>query len=141
MGLSQDEKNKLQVFSNMPLNRIQTETIIGRKLTDAEWESRNHDYLTNAERKSRNKDYRKIFTPIARQAANTALKRQRLKASENKFKIVAHQAAKVGARKQLKAAKESDDKFHLCKNCFEIEQIITEYLPLETMRKSIEKNY
>ena len=51
MGLSQDEKNKLQVFSNMPLNRIQTETIIGRKLTDAEWESRNHDYLTNADGK------------------------------------------------------------------------------------------
>jgi len=83
MGLSQDEKNRLEVFNNIPLNRIQTETIIGRKLTDAEWESRNHDYLTNAERKSRNKDYRKIFTPITRQAANTALKRQRLKASEN----------------------------------------------------------
>ena len=46
------------------------------------------------------------------------MKRQHLKALENKFKIVAHQAAKVGARKQLKAAKEPDDKFHFVKSLF-----------------------
>ena len=64
MGLSQDEKNKLQVFSNMPLNRIQMETIIGRELTDAEWESRNQDYP-------------KICSPIAKQAAKTRNSKQR----------------------------------------------------------------
>src|SRR5271170_4541549 len=105
MGLSEKEQSRLAKFGNLKLDRIQTETIIRRDLTNAEW-------------KSLNKDYHKIFTPIARQAANTALKRQRLKSSENKFKIIAHEAAKVGARKQAKAAKEPDDNFHLVKSLF-----------------------
>ena len=59
MGLSEEEKNKLQIFSKIKLDRNQIDVILGRQLTNAEW-------------KSMTKDYRKIFTPIAKQAANTA---------------------------------------------------------------------
>ena len=142
MGLSQDEKNKLQVFSNIPLNRIQTETIIGRKLTDAEWESRNHDYP-------------KICSPIAKQAVKAAIQNKGVKEhkkfegskqlkyfstfwksidrsqdSENAksiratrysklYKSVAQEAADVGYRKQFKTNIEDEkNKFHFVKSLF-----------------------
>ena len=57
MGLSESEKNKLQVFTNISLSKNQIEVIIGRTLTNSEW-------------KSLNRDYKKIFTQITKQVAN-----------------------------------------------------------------------
>src|SRR6476469_3965254 len=59
MGLSESEKTKLQVFNNISLSKNQTEVIIGRTLTNSEWNSLN-------------KDYKKIFTQIAKQTATVA---------------------------------------------------------------------
>ena len=37
MGLTDAELNKLKLFSNVKLDRNQTEVILGRKLSDDEW--------------------------------------------------------------------------------------------------------
>ena len=37
MGLSESEKNKLQAFTDISLNKNQIEVIIGRTLTKSEW--------------------------------------------------------------------------------------------------------
>ena len=66
MGLSEEDRTKLKAFSNVILNRNQIDIILGRQLTNAEW-------------KSMTKDYRKIFTPIAKQAANIANRKGYLK--------------------------------------------------------------
>ena len=41
MGLTEEEKGRLKLFRNEKLDRNQTEVILGRKLDDAEWNSRN----------------------------------------------------------------------------------------------------
>ena len=66
MGLSQYEKEKLVAFSNIQLDRNQTEIIIGRKLENSEW-------------KKINRDYKKIFSALARQDANVGKRKNRLK--------------------------------------------------------------
>jgi len=77
------ELNKLDSFSNLKLNRKQVEIILGRKLTKSEWKT-----VTP-------KDYCKIFTPIAKQAANTANVKGYLKPNYAKiFKDVADQQIK-----------------------------------------------
>ena len=82
MGLSDEEKNKLQMFSKMKLDRNQIDLILGRQLTNAEWNS-----MT--------KDYRKIFIPIAKQAANIANRKGYLKPNYAKiFRDIADQQIK-----------------------------------------------
>jgi len=110
MGLTEIEKSKLQLFSNVKLDRQQTETVIGRKLTNKEW-------------KVISKDYRKIFTPIAKQAAKIARMKNYTKfKNENYFKPtltrVAAQAALKGRRRLLWKTPEAVDKYHFVKSLF-----------------------
>jgi len=121
MGLSQDEKNKLKLFSNLKLDRTQTETILCRQVTNQEW-------------KSINKDYRKIFTPIARQAAKIAARKQqqqppvtdtvqaqaiRANRYSKLYKSVAKEAAEAGFRKLFKTNIEDEkNKYHFVKSLF-----------------------
>ncbi len=83
MALTKDESHKLESFSTLKLNRNQIEIILGRKLTNREW------------KKIAPKDYRKIFTPIAIQAANTASIKGYLKPNYSKiFRDIADQEIK-----------------------------------------------
>jgi hypothetical protein len=66
MALSSEEKKTLQTFSSLNLNKIQVETILRRKLTDREWRS----YI---------RDYKQLFSNIAKQAANVATKKFKVK--------------------------------------------------------------
>ena len=66
MALTQAERNSLQVFKGINLNRNQVEIIINRALTDREWKVYNHDY-------------KPIFKNIAKQAANVAEKKFKIK--------------------------------------------------------------
>jgi len=83
MALTEDELNKLEFFSKLKLDRNQVEIILGRKLTKSEW------------RNIKPKDYCKIFTPIAKQAANTANVKGYLKPNYAKiFRDIADQQIK-----------------------------------------------
>src|SRR5260221_14078584 len=114
MGLSVEEKNKLQIFHNLQLTRNQIETILGRKISNAEWKSIDPNY------------YDKIFKPIAVQAAKKATKRGYLRSTKKSteyaikdiFKKVAIQAAKVAKRKQKKKSEEPEDNFHFIKSLY-----------------------
>ena len=112
MVLSNDERKKLELISSLKLDRNGTELILGRKLSNAEW-------------KSISRDYKKIFTPIAKQAAKLASKKYSVKKEDNlklKYKDIAIQAAKVAKRKLNKTIKdEPDDKYHFIKSMFKEE--------------------
>jgi hypothetical protein len=66
MALSSEEKKTLQTFSGLSLNKNQIETILRRTLTDRKW-------------RSYNRDYKSIFNRIAKQAANSATKKFKVK--------------------------------------------------------------
>ena len=120
MGLSEEDKNKLKLFSNLKLDRIQTEALEGREITNREW-------------KSITKDYRKIFTPIARQVAKIAVRKQQPAINKNSeqaqttranrysklYKSVAQEAADVGFRKEFKTNLEDEkNKYHFLRSLF-----------------------
>ena len=114
MVLSYEEQNKLELFKNITLNRDQIDALLNRKITSSEWKSIN------------SKDYKKVFTPIAIQAAKSATRKGYLKTVEvcpllqlkHTFKTIAEQAAKVAARKQIKVAEEPSDKYHFTTSLF-----------------------
>ena len=74
MALTKEEKQKLDLFKSMKLDRLQTQTILGRELTDPEWEM-----LTP-------KDYKVIFKQIATEAAKKARKANYLKPANVEIK-------------------------------------------------------
>jgi len=83
MVLTEDELTKLESFSSLKLKWDQVKIILRRKLTKSEWKT-----ITP-------KDYCKIFTPIAKQAANTANVKGYLKPNYAKiFRDVADQQIK-----------------------------------------------
>src|SRR5579872_7175502 len=104
MGLTKDEQEKLEIFSNVKLDRKQTEALLERPLTNVEFKS-----LTP-------KDYRKIFTQIAKQAA----KQRYIKPIDteqdlqNKYKSV---YSKIVNRK-FKTDEEPEDKHHFLGSLF-----------------------
>ena len=53
MGLSKVEKNKLKIFNNLALDRNQIDTLLGRTITDEEWDKIN-------------RDYQRVFIPITK---------------------------------------------------------------------------
>ena len=74
MALTREEKQKLDLFKMLKLDRLQTQAIIGRELTDAEWE------LVTP------KDYKVIFKQIANEAAKKARKANYLKPANVEIK-------------------------------------------------------
>ena len=104
MVLTQDEQEKLKLFSNVNLSREQTEALLGRLLTNVEFKS-----LTP-------KDYRKIFTPIAKQAAKQRYVKpfDTERDLQDKYK---HIYSKIVNRK-FKTDEESEDKHHFLGSLF-----------------------
>jgi len=66
MALTTEERKSLQAFKDLKLDKTQVQIIIKRSLTDREWKAYNRDYKT-------------IFNQVAKQAANVALKKFKVK--------------------------------------------------------------
>jgi len=66
MALTTEERKSLQAFKDLKLDKTQVQIIIKRSLTDREW-------------KAYNRDYKRIFNQVAKQAANVALKKFKVK--------------------------------------------------------------
>src|SRR5579872_6962359 len=104
MVLTKVEQEKLKIFSNLKLDRKQTEALLGRSLTSAEFKSLSP------------KDYRKIFTPIAKQAAKQRYVKpiDTEQDLQNKYKSI---YAKIVNRK-CKTDEEPEDKHYFLESLF-----------------------
>src|SRR6478609_9376788 len=125
MGLSEDEQSSLTIFGNLKLDRIQTETIVGRKISSNEWRR-----IQNKKVKSiRNliaQNKLNILEPFGNQLKNLIVHRilrmtKSIRADRyNKlYKSVAQDVANVGYRKQFKTNIEDEpNRFHFVKLLF-----------------------
>ena len=124
MGLSEIEKNKLKVFSNLTLDRNQIEELLGRKISNNEWRQ-----IQNKPRRKRNRSkqskYFKTFWKSADGSDVNTLKNteraQSVRTNRYKkmYKSVAQDAADTSLKRQFKTKIEDQkDKFHSVKSFF-----------------------
>ena len=74
MVLTNDEKSKLLIFNNIPLNRIQVNSILGRDISNNEWLTYQNKPIKK-HKISESKKLKNKFKSIAKEAAIVALKR------------------------------------------------------------------
>ena len=124
MGLSEIEKNKLKVFSNLTLDRNQIEELLGRKISNNEWRQ-----IQNKPRRKRNRSkqskYFKTFWKSADgsdvNTLNNTERAQSVRTNRYKkmYKSVAQDAADTSLKRQFKTKIEDQkDKFHSVKSFF-----------------------
>src|SRR6476469_5594443 len=126
MGLSEDEQSRLTIFGNLKLDRIQTETIIGRKISNREWKQiqnikvKKHKQFEGSKQV---KHFRTFWKSIEKSHSLKDCENARsIRAARyNKlYKSVAQEAADIGYRKQFKTNIEDErSKFHFVKSLFQ----------------------
>ena len=128
MELSKEEKDRLQLFSNLAFNRDQINAVLGRKISNSEWRQyQNKPPKKHKKSKSSklNKYFKTFWKSIDKPDINALKNTEHTQTARGDrykklCKTVAQDAADTGFKRRFKTKIEDQkDKFHFVKSLFE----------------------